>query len=79
MVLVTNMASDVAPYVELVSRHTTLKIAGIDNNVVSPETYFKLKNEAHIIIISIDILIDWFTRCISINIIFNGSYVFGAP
>ena len=69
MLLVTNMSSDVTPYVELVSRHTTLKIAGIDHNLMTsnlietPKQYYtKLKSEAQILIISIDILVDWFKK-----------------
>lgn len=70
MLMVTNMSSDVNPYLELVSRHTTLKIAGIDHNLLSsqlnnetPKSYLmKLKSEAQIIIISIDILLDWFKK-----------------
>ncbi len=65
MLVVTNMGSDVAAYVELISRHTTLKIAGIETNhaLMSSESYcMQLKSEAQIVIISIDMLVDWFKR-----------------
>ena len=61
------MGSDVNVYVELISRHTTLKIAGIDHNFMNlnhqTEIYCKkLKSEAQIIVISVDILLDWFKK-----------------
>ncbi len=65
MLVVTNMGSDVAAYVELISRHTTLKIAAIEKNhvLMSSESYcMQLKSEAQIVIISIDMLVDWFKR-----------------
>lgn len=73
MVLVTSMSSEVASYVELISKHTTLKIAGIDHNLMTSHSSeaaddycMKIKDEAQIVIISIDILIDWFRRSLLI-------------
>ncbi len=55
------MSTDVAGYVELVSRHTTLMIAGIDTS--HSESYcMQLKSEAQIMIMSVDMLVDWFKR-----------------
>jgi hypothetical protein len=61
MLLVTNMGSDVSKHVELLSRHTTLKIAGIDSsNSCTQLNTTQLKKEAHILVMSINILIEWF-------------------
>jgi hypothetical protein len=61
MLLVTNMGSDVSKYVELLSRHTNLKIAGIDSsNTFTQADTCQLKREAHILVISINILFEWF-------------------
>ena len=74
ILLITNMGSEVSKYVEIVSRHTTLKIAGIDYNLMTSqlgkpanantsENYcIKLKSEAQILIMSVDILLEWFKR-----------------
>jgi hypothetical protein len=65
ILLVTDLSSDVSKYVELVSRHTTLKIAGIDHlaNIQFDETYCNmLKTEAQIIITSIEIAFECFKR-----------------
>lgn len=79
--IVTNMGSDVSKEVEMVSRHTTYKLAGIDFNLINntnqfSETttshqndlknenyYLKLKNEAQILIMSINTLVEWLKRC----------------
>jgi hypothetical protein len=61
MLLVTNMGSDVAKHVELLSRHTNLKIAGIDSlNTFTQLNASQLKKEAHILVMSINVLVEWF-------------------
>ena len=62
MILVTNMGSDVSSYVELLSRHTTLRLAGIESVVATNSTtpQQQLKRDAHILIMSISLLVDWF-------------------
>jgi hypothetical protein len=61
ILLVTNMGSDVSKYVEIISRHTTLKLAGIDLNLrKSQADLSKLKREANILIMSVQVLLEWF-------------------
>jgi hypothetical protein len=72
ILLITNMGSDVSRYVEIISRHTTLKLAGIDNNVINSANFetdlSKLKREANILIMSVNVLIEWFKKeFLSIN------------
>ena len=66
ILLITNMGSDVSRYVEVISRHTTLKLAGIDLNLMnstnSEADLSKLKKEANILIMSISILVEWFKK-----------------
>lgn len=62
--LVTHMGSNVSSLVELISRHTTLKLAGIDkpvpvNNLDSLAFYRQLKHDADLIIISVHHLLEW--------------------
>lgn len=63
-ILVTHMGSNVSTLVELVSRHTTLKLAGIDKspssgNADSLAFYRQLKHDANLIIISVNHLLEW--------------------
>ena len=63
ILLITNMGSDVSRYVEIISRHTTLKLAGIDLNVMNSDADLnKLKKEANILIMSINVLVEWFKK-----------------
>ena len=59
--LVTHMGANVSHFVELVSRHTTLKLAGIDKppTTDSLSFYAGLKNDAQLIIISVSHLLEW--------------------
>lgn len=67
--VVTNMGPDVSKEVEIISRHTTFKIAGIDFSLYSNEDskknelyHFKLKSEAQILLMSVNTLLEWFKR-----------------
>ena len=66
ILLITNMGSNVSKYVEIVSRHTTLKLAGIDLNMMNASSsqadLAKLKKEAHILIMSVSLLVEWFKK-----------------
>jgi hypothetical protein len=66
ILLITNMGSEVSRYVEIISRHTTLKLAGIDLNVMSSSNsdaeLNKLKREANILIMSVNVLVEWFKK-----------------
>ena len=61
ILLVTNMGSEVSKYVDIMSRHTSLKLAGIDSST-SDTNHIKLKSEAQLIITSISILHDWLKK-----------------
>jgi dsRNA-specific ribonuclease len=61
MLLITNMGSDISKYVELLSRHTTLKLAGIDSNLINFDLN-ALKKDAQILIMNINTLLEWFKR-----------------
>lgn len=59
ILIVTNLTSDVNKQVEIISRHTTFRIAGIDFNT---KFDLKLKQEAHLLIMSVNTLLDWFSH-----------------
>lgn len=63
-VLVTHMGSCVSTQVELISRHTTMKLAGIDKALPNQalDFYQQLKRDAELIIISVNHLLEWFSR-----------------
>lgn len=59
IVLVTNMGSDVSVYVELLSRHTSLRLAGIDSTLMPDSTARQIKKDAHVLVMSINTMIEW--------------------
>lgn len=62
-IFITNMGSDVSKYVELISRHTTVKLAGVDQHfIASPETLLTLKQDANLFIMSVTVLVEWLRR-----------------
>lgn len=62
-ILVTHMGSNVSGLVELISRHTTLKLAGIDQPpAATPDSlafYGQLKRDADLLIVSAQHLLEW--------------------
>ena len=62
IVFVANMGADVSRFVELISKHTTLKLAGIDAAIADDSYCMRLREEAQILIMSAVMLLDWLRR-----------------
>ena len=65
IILVTNMGSETSKYVELINRHTNLKIAGIDSYLMNNfdiNSLNKLKKEAEILIMNVSVLEIWLKK-----------------
>ncbi|RNA31321.1 endoribonuclease Dicer [Brachionus plicatilis] len=65
IILVTDMGSETSKYVELINRHTSLKIAGIESHLMNnfdTNSLKKLKKEAEILIMNVCVLETWLKK-----------------